>query len=210
MALGLAPVLLVGGGVAFVASQPAAKPASAGGTTYTAPPAGSTTTQSLAGKRLLAIRSRLGATVGAGTLGLASSTSGTTAGAPSGDPLLQSKLDLVERKAKEAYERATSAAKEAAAAKLSQELGISPPLKGSDSWETIARVAGGAAGAAAGAAVCGPLCAKVGALAGAYLGEKLEDLISRNWDDLESWASGLWGDVEDAAADAWDYVTGWI
>jgi hypothetical protein len=135
------------------------------------------------------------------------------------DAALQEKLDLVKRYGQAAYDRMTKEAKEAAAREVSEQLGIDPPLDGTETWETIAKVAGGAAGAAALGWIPGG--AAVGAVVGAYLGVKLEELISKNadeikawfagkWEGIEDWVQGVGGDIEQGTKDAIDWIGGWF
>lgn len=125
------------------------------------------------------------------------------------DPDAQPKLDLLQQSAQAAFTAMDAVGRQAAADQLNNTLNPppDPPLNGNDSWETVARVAGGAGGAAAcsvtgvGAAVA-PLCA----MAGAYLGVKLEDWMQQEMPALRSWANGAISSVEDAVKD----VGGWL
>jgi hypothetical protein len=126
------------------------------------------------------------------------------------DPELQRKFDLIEAAVKKQFDNANEVAKAQAAETLNKELKLDPPLTGHEDWKTVAAVAGGAAGGALGAAIGGPIGAKLGALAGAYLGVKLEELIEKNWDELEAWVSDKWGDVKEFVEDAYDTVSGWL
>lgn len=123
------------------------------------------------------------------------------------DPELQKKFDAIESAASKAYNDADEVAKAKAADALNKDLKLDPPLTGHEDWETVAAVVGGATGGAIGGAIGGPIGAKLGALCGAYLGTKLEDLIAKNWDELESWVKGKWGDVKDAVSDAYNEVS---
>lgn len=135
------------------------------------------------------------------------------------DAALQEKLDLVNRYGQAAYDKMAQEAKEAAARAVSEELGLDPPLDGTETWETIAKVTGGAVGAAALGWIPGG--AALGAVVGAYLGVKLEELISKNsdeikawfsgkWDGIESWVTGVGSDIEDGTRDVIDYIGGWF
>jgi len=214
MALGLAPVLLVGGGVAYVATRPEVAPPAPGPTTQIAPSAGSTLglqIQPVQATGVIAPPRKVlaGAARRAGAVTAFRSTSPATSyGGSTVDPALRQKLDALEAAAEAAYAKANAAAKAAAAKQLNEELNLSPPLTGAEDWRTVASVVGGAAGAAVGAYVGGPLGAKVGALIGAYLGVKLADALAKEWDDLKDWLDSQWGTVTEAAEDAYDYVSG--
>lgn len=142
-------------------------------------------------------------------------------GTTGADPYLEQKFATIEDYMKAAYQNADDAAKKAGADAANKALHLDPPLKGDESWEEMSGVVGGAAGAALGAYLGGPIGAKLGAIAGAYLGVKLEDLISKNMDDLENWLEGEWGDAKrwaegiadqgkDWAEDAYDTVSSWF
>lgn len=96
-------------------------------------------------------------------------------------PGAQQAIDSMLSQAQAAYEVMSPAARAAAADEMNQALELDPPLNGNETWETIARVAGGAAAAGACNAIPGigtaasPLCA----IAGAYLGVKLEEWLSK-------------------------------
>lgn len=134
------------------------------------------------------------------------------------DAALQAKLDEIRRYGEAAYQKLSDEAKAKAAKELSDGLNLDPPLTGDESWEDVAKIAGGAAGLAfsplPGGAVWGPIV-------GAYLGVKLEELASKNvdeikawfgarWDGIEGWVKGAAGDIEDAAKDVIDYFGGWF
>jgi hypothetical protein len=135
------------------------------------------------------------------------------------DQALQQKLDEVERYAKAAYDNMAKDGKKAGAKAASELLKLDPPLSGDESYEDMAKIIGGAAGAAAlgwlpGGAVLGPIC-------GAWLGVKLEELVSKNvdevkdwfksrWNGIENWVSGVGSDIEDGVKDAIDYFGGWF
>lgn len=132
------------------------------------------------------------------------------------DPDIRPKLDLLSATAEAAYNKMDTAGRSAAANQLNQSLDIQPPLNGSDSWQTVARVAGGAGGAAVCNAIPGigtaasPLCA----IAGAYLGVKLEDWISQEMPALGSWVSANFsaaaGAIASTAQDVVKDVGGWL
>jgi hypothetical protein len=113
------------------------------------------------------------------------------------DPYVSTKADMVQDQLERAYNALDGVGRAAAAAKMNEELHLDPPLRGDETWETVARVAGGAAGAAGCAVVglgaVGPLCAMVGS----YLGVKLEDWIADQ--NVGDWVKGT---VED--------LGGWI
>lgn len=211
--VGLVPVMLVGGGIAYVATKGAA-PAAPGPTTQIAPMSGSTIGQQIqpiAGvmvapppKKNLASAVRRAQVVGS----LVQTSPATSYGGSTVDPELKKKLDAIEAAARAQFDKLDAAGKQAAADELNKALKLDPPLKGNEDWATVAAVTGGAAGAAAGGALCGPICAKVGALAGAYLGTELAELVARNWDDLKGWLSSQWGSVEEFASDAYDFIGG--
>lgn len=155
---------------------------------------------------------QLGASTLSNALGIGAATQKTSAWqSPANyDPELQKKFDLIEAAAKKNFEDANEVAKAKAAETLNKELKLDPPLTGHEDWKTVSAVVGGATGGAVGAAIAGPIGAKLGALVGAYLGVKLEELIEKNWDDLEDWIGDKWGDIKDFASDAYDEVAGWI
>ncbi len=200
----LVPVLLAGGGVAYIA---ATKMSDAPEVRYPqpqiAPTSGSTisqaqwqTTNPVPKQQpfLLPILQRM------------ADNPPQAAFMPVVDGELQEKLKALEAAAKKAYDDANAVAKAAAAEKLEKELKLQPGALSGATWATIASVAGGAAGAAAGAAIGGPLGAKVGALVGAYLGVKLEEAISKKLPELKKWLKEKWGWVEDKLEDAWGEV----
>lgn len=135
------------------------------------------------------------------------------------DPALQQKLDEINSYGEAAYNNLDDGAKRAGAKALSDQLKLDPPLKGDESWDDIAKVAGGAAGAAALGWIPGGQI--IGPMVGAYLGVKLEELIGKNvddikawfktrWTDIEGWVKGAANDVEDAVSDTIDYFGGWF
>lgn len=137
------------------------------------------------------------------------------------DPVLGQKLDEINGYAEAAYNNLDDAAKQAGADAANKALNLDPPLKGDESWEALSGVVGGALGGAAGAYIGGPVGAKIGAILGAYLGVKIEDLISKNVDDLGNWLEGKWGDVynqaqswynsaENDVQGAYDEVSSWF
>jgi len=136
------------------------------------------------------------------------------------DPDIQQKADLLQAAAKKAYDGMDYAGRSAAAASLNETLDLPPGqrLNGSDTWQTIASVAGGAAAsagcAAVGLAAAAPLCA----IAGSYLGVKMEDWIAQPIGDAYNWVAANIGDaageigdaIGGAAADVVNTVGGWI
>ena len=119
------------------------------------------------------------------------------------DPDAAQKLDLLNSALQKAYSGMSSAAKQSAADNLNTQLHLDPPLKGNETWETVARVAGGAGGALACNAIPGigtaasPLCA----MAGAYLGVKLENWMQTELPGLQSWVSDNLGSVVNSIGD---------
>jgi hypothetical protein len=119
------------------------------------------------------------------------------------DPDARQKLDLLNLALEKGYTAMSAAAKSAAADQINQRLELDPPLRGNETWETVARVAGGAIGGVACNAIPGigtavsPLCA----MAGAYLGVKLEDWMASELPGLKSWVSENLGDVVDSIGD---------
>jgi hypothetical protein len=135
------------------------------------------------------------------------------------DPALQQKLDEVESYAHAAYNNMDDEARRRGAAIANEELKLDPPLTGKESWEDMSRIVGGAVGAAALGWIPGG--AALGAIAGAWLGVKLEDLISKNIDEIKDWFKGKWSDIEgwvtgtaskieDGAEAVIDYIGGWF
>jgi len=133
------------------------------------------------------------------------------------DPALQQKLDEIERYTEAAYNKLDSDARDVARGELNRDLKLDPPLPADASWKDISGAVGAAVGGAAGAYIGGPIGAKIGALVGAYLGVKLEELISKNvdeikawfkskWSDIEDWVKGVGSDIEDGVSDAIDYL----
>jgi hypothetical protein len=126
------------------------------------------------------------------------------------DPYVQQKIDLLAEAAEASYRAMDAAGRNAAANQLNQKLDLNPPLDGNDSWETVARVAGGAGGAAVCNAIPGvgtaasPLCA----IAGSYLGVKLEDWISSEMPALKAWVNdNVVGGVRDVIDDIGDWLS---
>lgn len=128
------------------------------------------------------------------------------------DPEVRQKLDILQSSAQAAFNGLDAAGRATAAAAMNQALDLDPPLNGSDTWDTVVRVAAGAAGAAACNAIPGigtaasPLCA-IGA---AYLGVKLEDWIGNGLSTLQSWASDTFGGIGSSIEDAYNGVAGWL
>lgn len=128
------------------------------------------------------------------------------------DPDARQKLDLLNQGMQTAYAGMSAAAKAAAADQMNQKLNLDPPLRGNETWETVARVAGGAVGAVACNAIPGvgtavsPLCA----MAGAYLGVELEQWMATELPGLQSWVSdnigGAISAVGDQISDWWHEI----
>lgn len=120
------------------------------------------------------------------------------------DPDARQKLDLLNTAMEAAYSKMSAAAKSAAADQMNSSLNLDPPLRGNESWETVARVSAGAAGTAACNAYAGigtaiaPLCG----MAAAYLGVKLENWMETEVPGLQSWISDNVGAVIDHIGDA--------
>lgn len=135
------------------------------------------------------------------------------------DPALQQKLAEIESYAKAAYNNMDDAARKKGAAAANELLKLDPPLTGKESWEDMSKAIGAAAGAAAlgwipGGQVIGPIV-------GAWLGAKLEDLVSKNideikdwfkgrWSDIEGWVTGAYGEAKEVVNDVVDYIGGWF
>lgn len=123
---------------------------------------------------------------------------------------LQKKLDEIKSWSRAAYDKLSSGAKAAAAKALNEELGLDPPLKGNESFDDmLARVtapAAAKAGAALGEAIGGPAGAALGQVVGKYLGGKLQDLLSKNSDDIKAWFSSRWADIESFVKDHVDDI----
>lgn len=128
------------------------------------------------------------------------------------DPAARQKLDLLNAAMGKAYEGLSSAAKSSAADQLNTQLNLDPPLRGNETWDTVARIAGGAAASAGcdaipgiGAAVS-PLCA----MAGAYLGVQLEQWMASELPGLQSWVNdnlgGVVGAISDQLSDWWHSI----
>jgi hypothetical protein len=103
-------------------------------------------------------------------------------------------LAIIEKYGKAAYDSLSADAKKKGAAEMSKLLKLDPPLTGDEDWETIAKIAGGAAGVAAfgwlpGGAVWGPIV-------GSYLGIKLEELLSKDAEEIKEWFQSRWSDIE--------------
>ena len=112
----------------------------------------------------------------------------------------QAKAQQIEQYAKAVYNNLSADALSAGASYLNSTLGIDPPIKSTDSWETVASkvsaTVGGDAGAVAGAAIAGPLGAYLGKMVGAYLGVQLADIMAQPLEDIGSWFQSRWSDVE--------------
>lgn len=205
----LVPVLVAGGGIALVAATTVDAPVVAPVPRQLAPSGGSTIAiaqSQLSGGTYTVQRGALLAY----TQGLPTSVQVVQSawGYTTTDPALRAKLLEIEAAAKRAHDQMSAAAKTAAAEKLNAELHLDPPLKGTEDWATISRVAGGTAAAAACAATgVGASISSLCALAGAYLGEKLSDLIAKGYDELKSYLGDKWGDVKTVASDAWSWFS---
>lgn len=126
------------------------------------------------------------------------------------DPgLAQSKLDLMLNAAFARFDQMSAAEKMQAADYLNNKLGISPPLRGNEDWQTITQTVSGYAGAAACNAIPGIGTAVSGlcGIAAAYVGVELEQWLEGNLDDLKSWVRTNVGDV---VSDALDSAVGWF
>lgn len=182
----LPPAIVIGGvaGGVYLLSRQNATALPPGPTSYNSPSAGSTYNNILTGS-----------SDGAGgyydpTVSDAGQAAYNTDGRLA-DPDARAKLDALDSAMQSAYNGMAAGAKSAAADQLNQSLSLSPPLTGNETWEQVARVAGGAAGVAGcnlipgiGTAVS-PLCG----LAGAYLGVKLEDWMATALPDIQSWVT---------------------
>lgn len=116
------------------------------------------------------------------------------------DPDARPKLDLLNQGLQKAYAGMSQAAKSTAADKMNSALNLNPPLTGNESWDQVARIAGGATGGIACNAIPGigtavsPLCA----MAGSYLGVQLEQWMGTDLAGLQGWVSDNLGAVVDA------------
>lgn len=136
------------------------------------------------------------------------------------DPDASHKIDILNAAMEQTYANMSQGAKTAAAGALNQQLQLNPPLNGNETWQTVAKVAGGAAAGAACNLIPGvgtaasPLCA----MAGAYLGVKLEEWMSAELPALKDWvADNIVSNVGDAVnavggyvKDGVDEVVGWV
>jgi hypothetical protein len=139
-------------------------------------------------------------------------------GGTSSDPDATSKLMLLQNAAQQSFNGMSQAAKTQAAQIMNQQLNLHPPLTGNETWEQVARIAGGAVGTGVCSIIPGvgvaiaPLCG----MALAYLGVKLEDWLQGALPDLENWVSNnilspvesVIGTVGDSAEDAYNAVAG--
>lgn len=184
----LIPVV-VGGGIVYVLAKQSGPPMYPGDTAYQSPRPGATLGDIASGIP--------GGNGGASDYLNDGGQSAFNIDGRSNDPNAQAKLDLAQQAMKLAFDKLDAAGKSAAADKINQALDLNPPLKGNETWETVARVAGGAGGTAlcnlipGVGAVASPLCA----MAGAYLGVQLEQWMSANMGDLQSWVSDNLGQV---------------
>lgn len=211
MPLPLLPLVAVPVGIAVAANSSGGTPAQAptqiapnGGALISSPTRGMTIGDSLNANLLGGISVGKGS-VAAGKLSRLGNISGVqglvankiTSSAPYSSPIdseAQAKLDAIAAYGKAAYDQMSADAKKAGAKALSDQLHLDPPLKGDETWETIAKISGGAAGVAAfgwlpGGAVWGPIV-------GSYLGVKLEELLSKNTDEIEGWFKSKWAGIE--------------
>jgi hypothetical protein len=229
----LVPVLIAGGGIAWVASQgDQAAPRPPGPTRYTTPTAGSTIKQASQGG------ATNGAVIDGGTakspwvtlyLGPTSSGAGLAAeqkinaasavalmtsvnpsgwgvGTSSVDPEVQKKLDLIKLAAQKTFNDMDAVAKAKAAEKLNKDLKLDPPLTGHETWgETWQVVAGASATAACAASGYGAAAAPLCGIVAAYLGGLLGDWMQKKWPAIKEWFDSKWGDIEDAASDAYNW-----
>ncbi len=232
--------LLGGGAIVAVAvtsksSAPAlpVKQSSAGGVQVSAPSSGSTIAEALGGGMQIGsssfLRKRQAATMGSAFSGVVGTSPnagwGSEVSPTNGiDVALQQKLAEIERYAKAQYEQANQEAKDAAAKKLSEELGLDPPLTGKESWEDIVKISAGAIGVAVGTAALGwipGIGPVLGPIVGAYLGVELAELINKNVEEIgdwfeeryagiKGWVSGVGSDIEEGVKDAIDYIGGWF
>ncbi len=214
------PLVLLGGGVAYVALRGHGESSPPGGTRYGAgSQPGATRMQLTANPTIIANALRIG--LASGSIKPVATTGNAGGGnwTDQAENELKQKLDLMEAAAKKQFDNADAVAKGAAADYLNKELKLDPPLTGHESWETVSSVVGGAAGAAAGAWIGGPWGAKVGALVGAYLGAEAAEYLHKGYDevkewvtdkygDVKGWVKGAAGDVKDWTEDAIDYIGG--
>lgn len=223
----LVPVLMVGGGVAFVAASqmsPAGAAVPRNVSSSGSPLGPMTPSQSvLTAKKNAAMR----AIINQSGAGKAPAMAGGSLRPPSAHSAANpadgvssaisnavgQKLQVIEDYTKAAYSAMTAEAKKKGAAALNNSLKLDPPLTEDSKWSDIAAAVGATAGAAAGAYLGGPIGAKIGAVVGAYLGVKLEEFLSKHvdeikawfsdrWSDIKNWVSGVAGDVGDAVEDA--------
>ena len=201
----IVPAVVIGG-VVYIATKPAGPPEGPGDTAYGASRDGATTGDITAG-----------APNGGGGYGYGSTVDDSgqgafnTGGRPV-DPDVRQKVDLLNVAMEKAYSGMSSAAKSAAADTLNRNLNLDPPMTGNETWDQVARIAGGAVAAAGCSAIPGigvaaaPLCS----MAGAYLGVKLEQWIQSPLKDLGNWiednVGGAIDAVGDALSDAWNSV----
>lgn len=207
----LVPVLLAGGGVAYVLSQQDSSPAvPPGPPSIVKPTSGSPiriAQQQTSGSQMTRIMAALQSGPVVTYVQGQAKQSGWGANVNKNDPELQQKLDYIKQAAEQQWQNASDVAKVKSADILNKELKLEPPLNGHETWEDISAVVGGAAGGAVGTALCGPVCGAAGAYAGAILGTKIEDLISKNADEVKDWLSSKWGWVEGKAGDVWDFFS---
>jgi phage tail tape-measure protein len=186
----LVPVLLVGGGIAYVASQHrTAVPRPMPPTYGTGSTPGATKTQLLGNKSQYFGGGFAGNPTATGIRNSPGSTSPVITGGggnwtSNNDAQLNQKLALGEAAVKNQFNNISDVEKQRAADTLNDQLDLDPPLNGHESWEDISAAVGSATGAAVGAWIGGPYGAKVGALLGAYLGVQLYDWLNESLDDM--------------------------
>lgn len=131
-------------------------------------------------------------------------------------------LALAESACESTFDQMTDAAKQKAVDWLNGQLNLTPPLTLASSWDDIAKATSSAVGAlggnALGSMIGGPIGGEIGDLCGAYLGVKIEDFLSKGYDDAKAWVNQQWpyveawidshGGSEIAAAADWLYAQG--
>lgn len=230
MPVALIPILVAGGGIAYVASQTVVpKPTN---TTPGGSPQGSASAfapgQTVHGVVISGGKAAMLNSLAAAGTGRASVNGGTdyvsspvVANASSaqvfpfafgGDSAMGEKLSVINQYAEAAYGKLDAAARKKGADFLNDSLHLDPPIKEDAKWKDIAGAVGAAAGGAVGGYIGGPIGAKLGAMVGAYLGVKLEEFLSKHVDEIKDWFKSKWSDIEDwasgVASDAYDYVSG--
>jgi hypothetical protein len=236
MSLGLVPVLVAGGGVAYVATQGTQPAASQPGPTQYSPVSGATTSQIIglaptappssptapvvpvsSNASRLARWAQSGAAQRASTI-FTTAASGPTVNWPPGvelDPELQAAFDFLEEKAKEAFDDMDEVAKSKAAVAINEymeKLGVKmdPPLNGLEDWRTIAIATNTAAGAVIGGYYGGPVGAQIGALVGAYTGRYITDWHDKGYKKVKEWWDSGYTDFKEWTQDKYDDVKDWF